>query len=153
MKALLCKQFGEPDTLVIEEVASTPPLGGEVRIRVRACGVNFADGLMVKGLYQVKPPFPFSPGTEVAGDVLAVGEGVTHVQPGQRVMSLFNWGGMAEEVNAPAMLTLPIPDTMPYINAAALSVAYGTAHIALAHRGQLQAGETLLVLGAAGGTG
>ena len=153
MKALLCKQFGLPDRLGVEEVASTPPLAGEVHIRVRACGVNFADGLIVQGLYQVKPPFPFSPGAEIAGDVLAVGEGVSHIKVGQRVIGLLNWGGMAEEVNAPAQLTFPIADDMPYAEAAALSIAYGTAHVALAHRGHLQSGQTLLVLGAAGGTG
>ncbi len=153
MKALLCKAWGLPETLVLEDVESKPPTGGEVRIRVRACGINFADTLIVQGLYQVKPPFPFSAGLEVAGEVMEVGAGVTHVQPGQRVMSIANWGGMAEEINLPAMLTMPIPDSMSYEQAAAFPVAYGTSHIALDHRGHLQPGETLLVLGAAGGVG
>lgn len=153
MKALLCKTWGLPETLVLEEVESKPPTGGEVRLRVRACGVNFADVLMVQGLYQVKPPFPFSAGLEVAGEVLDVGAGVTHLQPGQRVMSITNWGGMAEEINVPAMTVIPIPDSMSYEQAAAFPVAYGTSHIALDHRAHLQAGETLLVLGAAGGVG
>ncbi len=153
MKALLCTQWGQPEELVLNEVESPSPIGGEVRIRVRACGVNFGDTLMIQGLYQVKPPFPFSPGFEVSGEVLEVGEGVTHVQPGQRVMSICNWGGLAEVVNVPAMMVMPIPDNMDYTQAAAFPVAYGTSHVALAHRADLQSGETLLVLGAAGGVG
>ncbi len=153
MKALLCKQWGDPDTLVVEEQASKAPTGGEVQIRVRACGVNFADTLMVQGLYQVKPPFPFSPGLELAGEVIAVGEGVSHVKPGQRVMAISQWGGMAQEVNVAAMSVIPIPDSIDFPTAAAFPVAYGTSHLALDHRAHLQKGETLLVLGAAGGVG
>lgn len=153
MKALICKQWGMPETLVLEEVEGKAPIAGEVRIRVRACGINFADALMVQGLYQVKPPFPFSPGLEVAGEVLDVGEGVSHVKPGQRVMGIANWGGLSEEINLPGMMVMPIPDKMTYEQAAAFPVAYGTSHVALDHRGHLLAGETLLVLGAAGGVG
>ncbi len=108
---------------------------------------------MVQGLYQVKPPFPFSPGFEVAGDVIEVGEGVTNHQVGDRVMGVVNYGGFAEEVVAPAMMTLPMPANMSYEDGAGFPLAYGTSHVALAHRAKLQADETLLVLGAAGGVG
>jgi NADPH:quinone reductase len=153
MKALLCKQFGDPDSLVLEDVPAKAPTSGEVQLRVRACGVNFGDTLMIQGLYQVKPPFPFSPGFEMAGEVLAVGEGVNHLKPGQRVMAIGGWGGMAEVVNVPVASVIPIPDAVDFTTAAAFPVAYGTSHVALEHRAHLQAGETLLVLGAAGGVG
>jgi NADPH2:quinone reductase len=153
MKVVLCKAFGEPSTLVVEEVPSPKVSGGEVRIAVRAAGVNFPDTLMVRGQYQFKPPFPFSPGLEVAGDVLEVGEGVTHVKVGDRVIGIVNYGGFAEEVVAPAVMTLPMPANMDYASGAGFSLTYGTSHVALDHRGNLQVGETLLVLGAAGGVG
>lgn len=153
MKAILCKEFGAPDTLVVEDVDSPQVRGGEVKIAVKAAGVNFPDALMVQGLYQVKPPFPFSPGLEVAGDIVEVGEGVAHLKVGQRVIGIVNWGGFAEEVVAPAMMTIPMPDNMPYEDGAVFPLVYGTSHLALWHRAKLQAGETLLVLGAAGGVG
>lgn len=153
MKAVLCKAFGTPETLVVEEVDSPAVTGGEVKIRVRACGVNFPDVLMIQGLYQVKPPFPFSPGLEVSGDVIEVGAGVDNLQVGQRVMAVLNYGGFAEEVVVPAMMAIPLPPNMSYEDAAGFPLVYGTSHVALAHRGKLQAGETLLVLGAAGGVG
>lgn len=153
MKAVLCKVWGDPSTLVIEDVPSPPIRGGEVRIGVHACGINFADILMVAGQYQVRPPFPFSPGLEAAGEVLEVGEGVDHVEVGDRVLAICNYGSYAEEVIAPAPMVVPIPDSMNFVDAAAFPVAYGTSHIALTDRANLKAGETLLVLGAAGGVG
>ena len=153
MKAVLCKSFGAPDQLTVEDVDSPPVKAGEVKIRVRACGVNFPDALMVQGLYQLKPPFPFSPGLEVAGDISEVGVGVNGDRVGQRIMATMMVGGFAEEVVVPQASTLPMPDNMPYEIGAGFPLVYGTAHVALARRGRLQTGETLLVLGAAGGVG
>ncbi len=153
MKAVLCKEFGTPDKLVVEEVESPKVTGGEIKIRVRACGVNFPDVLMIQGLYQMKPPFPFSPGLEVSGDVIEVGAGVDNVKVGDRVIGTMMYGGFAEEVVIPAVMVLPMPDNMSYEHGAGFPLVYGTSHVALAHRGKLQAGETLLVLGAAGGVG
>ncbi len=153
MKAVLCKQWGDPDSLVVEDVDIRPPGKGEVQIRVRACGINFADTLMIQGQYQVKPPFPFSPGLEVAGEISALGEGIDSFKVGQRVMSICNYGGLAEYVNVPGNFIVPLPPNMDDVSAAAFPVAYGTSHIALEHRADLQPGETLLVLGAAGGVG
>jgi NADPH2:quinone reductase len=153
MKAILCHAFGLPATLTLDEVPLPPVRMGEVQIGIKACGVNFPDVLLVQGLYQMKPPFPFSPGLEVAGDVMAVGEGVSNFTVGQRVIGIVNYGGFAEAVNAPALMTLPMPAKMPYAHGAAFPVVYGTSHIALTHRAHLQAGEWLLILGAAGGVG
>lgn len=153
MKAVLCKAYGEPSDLVVEQIPSLSPAEGQVRIGVRACGVNFPDTLMIKGQYQAKPPFPFSPGLEVAGEVLEVGAGVKHFKPGDRVIGICGYGGFAEEVLVPAAMTLPMPDTMDFVAAGGFPVTYSTSHVALAHRAQLQPGETLLVLGAAGGVG
>ena len=153
MKAVLCHSFGSPDDLSVEEIASPPVPAGGVKIRVRACGVNFPDILMVQGLYQLKPPFPFSPGLEVAGDVIAVGEGVTQPRIGDRVSATMMYGGFAEEAVVPAAMALPLPAEMSYQHGAGFPLVYGTAHVGLAHRAQLQVGETLLVLGAAGGVG
>lgn len=153
MKAILCKAFGEPETLVLEEIDSPQVNAGEVKIRVRACGVNFPDLLMVQGKYQLKPPFPFSPGFEIAGDVLEVGAGVDTIKVGARVLATLNYGGMAEEVIVPAMMVVPLPDNMTYEHGAVFPLVYGTSHVGLERRAKLQAGETLLVLGAAGGVG
>ena len=153
MKAVLCHAFGSPDDLRLEEIVSPPVSAGEVRIRVRACGVNFPDILLVQGLYQLQPPFPFSPGLEVAGDVIEVGAGVEAPRVGDRVIGTMMYGGFAEEVVTPAALTLPMPAVMSYEHGAGFPLVYGTAHVGLAHRAQLQAGEILLVLGAAGGVG
>ena len=153
MKAVLCKSFGAPDQLTVEDVESPPVKAGEVKITVRACGVNFPDVLMVQGLYQLKPPFPFSPGLEVAGDISEVGVGVNGDRVGQRIMATMMVGGFAEEVVVPQASTLPMPDNMPYEIGAGFPLVYGTAHVALARRGRLKTGETLLVLGAAGGVG
>ena len=153
MKAVLCHAFGSPDDLTLEETASPPVTAGAVKIRVRACGVNFPDLLLVQGLYQLRPPFPFSPGLEVAGDIIEVGAGVASPRVGDRVIATMMYGGYAEEVVAPAALTMPMPAAMSYEHGAGFPLVYGTAHVGLAHRAQLQAGETLLVLGAAGGVG
>ena len=153
MKAVLCRAFGTPDRLVVADVESPTVKAGEVKIKVRACGVNFPDALMIQGLYQLKPPFPFSPGLEVSGDVVEVGSGVDSRRIGERVMATMMYGGFAEEVALPAIMALPMPANMSYEAAAGFPLVYGTSHVALAHRGKLQAGETLLVLGAAGGVG
>lgn len=153
MKAVICRAFGAPESLSIEDVNIDAPHEGEVQIAVKAAGLNFADILMVQGLYQVKPPFPFSPGLEIAGEVAAVAKGVQHVKVGDRVLAVVNYGGFAERVNAPAALVMPIPVDMDFEAAAAFAVNYGTSHIALWHRAALQPGERLLVGGAAGGVG
>ena len=153
MKALICREFGSIDNLVLDEVPSPSVGAGQVKIRVRACGVNFPDILMVQGLYQLKPPLPFSPGLEVAGEISEIGEGVEGLEVGQRVVSTLMWGGFAEEVVTPAAMPLPIPAAISFEEAAAIPLAYGTAHVALTHRAGLKPGETLLVLGAAGGVG
>jgi len=154
MKAVLCREWGGPDSLRFEEVAARPLKPNEVRIRVRACGVNFADTLMIAGKYQVKPEFPFTPGLEAAGEVVEIGTGVNHLAIGQRVLAVLRFGGgYAEEIAINADAVVSIPDSMDFVTAAAFPVAYGTSHFALTHRGHLKAGETLLVLGAAGGVG
>lgn len=154
MKAVLCRAFGPPEALRLEEVPAHTVGSGEVRIRIRAAGLNFADTLMVGGLYQVKPPFPFVPGIEMAGEVTEVGDGVDRLRPGMRVATYLRaGGGFAEEVVVSDALVVPIPDAMDFVSAAAFPVAYGTSHFALTYRGRLRRGETLLVLGAAGGVG
>ena len=153
MKAVLCRDWGDPESLVLDDVPS-PPLGpGDVRIRVRACGLNFADTLQIAGKYQVKPPFPFTPGLEVGGEIAETGDNVRDLRIGDRVMAPTHGNAFAEEVIVPAEAAVPIPSSMDFITAAAFPVAYGTSHSALTHRGRLKAGETLLVLGAAGGVG
>ena len=153
MKAVLCKSFGAPDQLTVEDLESPLVKRDEVKIRVRACGVNFPDALMIQGLYQLKPPFPFSPGLEVAGDIIEVGPGVDAGRVGQRIMATMMFGGFAEEVVVPQSAALHMPENMSYETGAGFPLAYGTAHVALSRRARLQAGETLLVLGAAGGVG
>ena len=153
MKALLSKQAGGPETLVLEDIPEPPAGPGQVRISVRACGVNFPDLLIIQDLYQYKPARPFAPGAEVAGVVDAVGEGVEHVRVGDRVLLSPARGGMAEKAVGPAGNCWKIPDAMPFDEAAALLMTYGTSQHALKDRAALQAGETLLVLGAAGGVG
>src|SRR5579872_6345551 len=154
MRAILCRQWGEPETLCVEEVARPALQPHEARLRVHACGINFADALMVAGKYQVKPEFPFTPGLEAAGEVIELGAAVRHLTVGQRVLAVLRFGGAyAEEIVLNADAVVPISDRMDFVTAAAFPVAYGTSHFALTHRGQLKAGETLLVLGAAGGVG
>jgi NADPH2:quinone reductase len=154
MRALLCPTLGSIDNLEVGEIADPVCGDGEVRIAVKASGVNFPDILMVEGKYQVKPELPFVPGLEVAGDVIECGAGVTHLKPGDRVLAFARYGGAhAEQIVLPAAIVTPIPDSMDYVTAAAFYVGYGTAHFALEYRGAVKPGETVLVLGAAGGTG
>lgn len=154
MRAIVCREWGAPDTLRFEEVGGRKPAPDEARIRVHAIGVNFADTLMVAGKYQVKPEFPFTPGLEAAGEVIELGAEVRHLACGQRVLAVLRFGGAyAEEITVNADAVVPIPEAMEFVTAAAFPVAYGTAHFALTHRGHLAPGETLLVLGAAGGVG
>jgi NADPH:quinone reductase len=153
MKALLSREPGGPETLVLEDIAEPAPGAGQVRVAVRACGVNFPDLLMIQDLYQVKPPRPFAPGGEIAGTVDAVGAGVDHLRIGDRVLMSPVRGGMAEKAVGAAGSCWKIPDSMPFDEAAALLLTYGTAQHALKDRAELKSGETLLVLGAAGGVG
>ncbi|HZJ95061.1 MAG TPA: NADPH:quinone oxidoreductase family protein [Thiopseudomonas sp.] len=153
MKAVLCKAFGPADTLVVEEVSSPVIKKNEVLLDVHAAGINFPDTLIIEGKYQFKPPFPFSPGGEATGVVSEVGEKVSHLKVGDQVMALTGWGSCAEQVAVPAYNVLPMPKGMEFTTAAAFSMTYGTAMHALKQRGALQEGETLLVLGAAGGVG
>ncbi|GFM80573.1 NADPH:quinone oxidoreductase [Pseudomonas cichorii] len=153
MKALLCKAFGPADTLVLENVASPVIKKNEILLDVKAAGVNFPDTLIIEGKYQFKPPFPFSPGGEAAGIISQVGEKITHLKPGDRVMALTGWGSFAEQVAVAGYNVLPIPQAMDFTTAAAFSMTYGTSMHALKQRANLQPGETLLVLGASGGVG
>ncbi len=153
MKAVLCKQFGPPESLVVEELPSPSPGAGEVVVSVRAASVNFPDVLIIQNKYQFKPPLPFSPGSEMAGVVKEVGAGVSNVKPGERVIAFTTYGAFAEEVKVEANRLSPIPQGMEFNSAAAFLLTYGTSDHALRDRGALQAGETLLVLGAAGGVG
>ena len=153
MRAVLCRAYGPPESLVIEDVESPTPGPGEVVISVKASGVNFPDVLIIQNKYQVKPPLPFSPGSEVAGVIKAVGEDVTHVAPGDEVFAFTVYGGFAQEVKTDAKRLLPIPAGMTFATAAAFGLTYATSDHALRDRGALAAGETLLVLGAAGGVG
>jgi NADPH:quinone reductase len=153
MKALVCRAFGSVDSLVVGDLPDPKPVGGQVVVDVRACGANFPDVLVVQGKYQFKPEPPFSPGGEVAGVVEAVGSGVTSVRPGDRVVAIATWGGMAEKLVADASQVLPIPDGVDFVSASCVSTVYGTTLHALRDRAKLRAGETLLVLGASGGVG
>ncbi|GFM49943.1 NADPH:quinone oxidoreductase [Pseudomonas cichorii] len=153
MKALLCKAFGPADTLTLENVDSPAIKKNEILLDVQAAGVNFPDTLIIEGKYQFKPPFPFSPGGEAAGIISQVGEKITHLKPGDRVMALTGWGSFAEQVAVPGYNVLPIPEAMDFTTAAAFSMTYGTSMHALKQRANLQPGETLLVLGASGGVG
>ena len=153
MKALLSHRAGGPETLVLEEIPEPAVGRGEVRIAAHACGVNFPDLLIIQDQYQYKPPRPFTPGGEVAGVVEAIGAGVDKVRPGDRVLMSPVQGGMAQKVVGAAAACWKIPDSMPFDEAAALLLTYGTSQHALHDRAQLRAGETLLVLGAGGGVG
>ncbi|WP_312957029.1 NADPH:quinone oxidoreductase family protein [Stutzerimonas nitrititolerans] len=153
MKAVLCKAFGPAENLVVEDLDSPQIKKGEVLLDVHAAGVNFPDTLIIEGKYQFKPPFPFSPGGEAAGVVAAVGEKISHLKVGERVMALTGWGSFAEQVAVSGQNVLPIPAEMDFTTAAAFSMTYGTSMHALKQRANLQPGETLLVLGASGGVG
>lgn len=153
MKAVLSKAVGGPETLVLEELPDPVAGPGQVVLAVKACGVNYPDVLIIEDKYQFKPTRPFAPGGEVSGVIEAVGEGVAGLKVGQRVLASTGWGGMAEKLLVDAARCTPIPDSMPFDEAAAFILTYGTSYYALKDRGRLKAGETLLVLGAAGGVG
>ena len=153
MKAVLCKAWGLPDTLVVEDVPTPQPKAGEVLIKIAAASVNYPDVLMIQKKYQVQPELPFIPGSEVAGTVAALGEGVTNVKLGDRVIAFVGLGGFAEQVVAKAAGLIPIPPELDDATAAGFTLVYGTSHHAVIDRGELKAGQTMLVLGAAGGVG
>lgn len=153
MKAVVCEAFGPPDLLTVKDMPSPAIQKGTVKVAVEAAGVNFPDTLVIQGKYQFKPAFPFSPGGEVSGTIIEVGEGVTGLKVGDRVLGMTMFGGFAEETIVPATGCFKIPDSMPYDVAAGFAMTYGTSHHALKQRAELQAGETVLVLGAAGGVG
>jgi NADPH2:quinone reductase len=153
MQALLCESFGPPEGLVLREVPVPQPGDGEVLIRVHAAGLNFPDTLIIQDKYQIKAPLPFAPGGELSGVVEKVGPGVTRLKAGDRVAALTHWGGFADYAIAEEARTTLVPETMDLDTASAFTLAYGTSHYALKQRGALKSGETVLVLGASGGTG
>ncbi len=153
MKTLLCKQFGPPESLVLEDVPSPVAGPGMVVVEVRACGVNFPDVLIIEDKCQFKPSLPFAPGGEISGVVKELGEGVTGLAVGDRVLASTGFGGFAEEIAIPAAAAVPIPESMDFPTAAAFLMTYGTSYYALKDRAHLRAGENLVVLGAAGGVG
>jgi len=153
MKAIMCHEFAPIDSLSYEEVPDPTPNEHEIIIDVAACGINFPDGLLVQGLYQLKPEHPFSPGSEVTGTISRLGTKVKHLKLGQRVIGLTMTGGYAEKVAINSRMVLPLPDTISFEQGAGLITAHATAHHALKQRAKLKKGETLLVTGASGGTG
>ncbi|MEO7030956.1 MAG: NADPH:quinone oxidoreductase family protein [Herbaspirillum sp.] len=153
MKAIMCNAWGLPDTLVVEERPEPQPGAGEVAIEVQAAGVNFPDVLIIQNKYQSKPELPFTPGSELAGTVRTLGAGVTHLKVGDRVIAFIGNGAFAQQVVANAAAVMPMPPGMDFDVAAAITLTYGTSHHAVVDRAQLKAGETMLVLGAAGGVG
>ena len=153
MRAVVCRAWGEVETLKVEEVPPPAPGPGEVLIEVKATAVNYADALLVAGRYQTKPPLPFSPGLETAGVVAACGEGVTRFSRGDRVMAVLAYGGLAELAVAPEAETFAVPEGMSFDEAGAFPIAYISSHVAIRWQGRLEPGETMLVLGAAGGVG
>lgn len=153
MRAIVCHELTGPAALRLEEVAEPRPGPGQVRVRVRACGVNFADGLITRGEYQKQPRPPFSPGFEVAGEILELGVGASGVAIGDRVIAVTAHGGYAEQVIVDSKRCVTMPTGMPWQDGAAFPVVFGTSHIALSYRARLRAGETLVVHGASGGVG
>ena len=153
MKALLCKSLDGPDALEVQEIEPPTPEAHEVIVRVRAVGLNFLDTLMTRGKYQFKPPLPFSPGGEIAGDVLAVGSDAGDFAVGDKVCAFVSWGGAREQLAVDAATVIKMPDSVDYVTAAGISVTYGTAMHGLRDRGRLKEGETVAVLGASGGAG
>nr|WP_217346806.1 NADPH:quinone oxidoreductase family protein [Noviherbaspirillum sp. L7-7A]MBV0878463.1 NADPH:quinone oxidoreductase family protein [Noviherbaspirillum sp. L7-7A] len=153
MKAIVCEAWGLPDTLVVRELPEVVPDAGKVAIKVEAAGVNFPDVLIIQNKYQFKPELPFTPGGELAGTVTAVGEGVTQYKPGDRVIAFVGQGAFAQQIAVPEKSVMPMPPGMDFDTAAAITLTYGTSHHAVVDRAQLKAGETMLVLGAAGGVG
>ncbi|AVR94822.1 NADPH:quinone oxidoreductase family protein [Pseudoduganella armeniaca] len=153
MQAVMCKAWGLPDTLVVEERPDLVPGPGQVAVDVKAAGVNFPDVLIIQGKYQFKPELPFTPGSELSGVVRAVGEGVSAVKPGDRVIAFTTGGAFAQQAVVPQQAIMPMPPGMDFDTAAAVTLTYGTSHHAVVDRAALQPGETMLVLGAAGGVG
>lgn len=153
MQAIVCHQFGPIEQLVVESISIPTPSADEILIKIEAAGVNFPDGLLVQGLYQMKPEHPFIPGNEVAGTIMQVGADVPHLQVGRRVVGLSILGGYAQYVCCKATHVMPLPDQVDFATAAGLITAHATAHHGLKQRAQLHAGQTVLVTGAAGGTG
>jgi len=153
MKALVCKEYGPADRLVIEDRPDPAPDAGEVRVGIRAAGINFVDALSIAGQYQVKTPLPFIPGSEAAGIVQAVGEGVERVKPGDRVMITPQTGAFAEKCVVSEQRCLPLPTKLNFEQGAGFCITYATGYHALQQGAALRAGETLLILGAAGGSG
>ncbi len=153
MRAILCKELGPADKLVIEDVPSPQVSGDGVKVKVKAAGLNFPDTLIIEGKYQIKPELPFSPGGEMAGEIIEVGPDVKNLKPGMRVMGLTGYGSFAEEMVIGESRVIPVPDGMKDETAVAFSMVYGTSYHALKQRANIQPGETLLVLGASGGVG
>jgi NADPH2:quinone reductase len=153
MKAVLCENWGLPDTLTIAELADVNPGPGQIAINVKAAGVNFPDVLITQNKYQFKPELPFTPGSELSGVVRALGEGVNNAKVGDRVIAFIGHGAFAQQVLVPASSIIPMPPGMDFDTAAAITLTYGTSHHAVVDRAELKAGETMLVLGAAGGVG
>lgn len=153
MKAVLCKELGPADKLVVGDAPDPVAAPGHVVVDVKAAGLNFPDTLIIEGKYQVKPDLPFTPGGEGAGVVTELGDGVTHLKEGDKVIFMTQTGAFAEKTMVPAITTIPMPEGMPFEMAAGITLTYGTSYHALKQRAQLQPGETVLVLGAAGGVG
>lgn len=153
MRAVLCKELGPPESLVVEEVPSPEVGPKQVLIKVGGCGVNFPDTLIIQGKYQIKPELPFSPGGEVAGEIIKAGDDVANVKVGDRVIAMCGYGGFAEEMVIDADRVFTIPDEMDLVTASGFVLTYGTSYHALKQRANIKPGETLLVLGAAGGVG
>jgi len=153
MKAIRCNHLGLPETLTLEELPSQSVGAKEVKVKIHACSVNFPDTLIIQGLYQHKPELPFTPGTDIAGEILEVGEGVSHFKPGDKVFGAILTGGYANEAVVHAKAVFPIPPGMDYIVGSSFMMAYGTSYYALKQRAQLKEGQTLVVLGASGGVG
>lgn len=153
MKAVLCKEYGPPESLTIEDIPSPKPDAGQIVVSVKAASLNFPDTLIIQNKYQIKPPLPFTPGCELAGVVKEVGEGVRHLKAGDRVLGVVPYGAFAQECIAPVERMVPIPEGMDFKTAASFLMTYGTSHHALRNRARTTPGESLLVLGAAGGVG
>ena len=153
MRAILCKDYGPPESLVLEDIESPTPGENDVVIKVHNAAVNYPDVLVIQNLYQIKPPLPFSPGGEVSGEVIASGDKVDTLKIGDRVMAVIGTGGFREEIAIPAALCMPIPDSLDFKLAAAMGLTYGTSYHALKDRARILAGETLFIMGASGGVG
>lgn len=153
MKAIRCKAYGPPSSLILEEMESLHPKANEVVVQVKACGINYPDTLIIQGLYQFKPELPFTPGSDFAGVIKSVGSGVKHLAIGDAIFGFVTFGALAEEVVVPANACFQKPGKMDFSIAASFMIAYGTSYHALKDRAKLQEGETLLVLGASGGVG